>query len=73
MLKFTWNSSSWADVHYSVNNGPQQNVRMPHNAGVNSYTAAGLKIGDVVRYTFTYWDSSKNFAVDTAQQVYTMR
>jgi UDP-3-O-[3-hydroxymyristoyl] glucosamine N-acyltransferase len=30
-------------------------------------------IGDVVRYSFTYWDTARNFAVDTAQQSYTMK
>jgi hypothetical protein len=26
-----------------------------------------------VRYSFTYWDTARNFAVDTAQQSYTMK
>ena len=51
----------------------QLNVRMTQNAGVNSYTASGLKIGDVVNYSFTYWDTAHNYAVDTAQQSYTMK
>jgi hypothetical protein len=73
MLKFSLASSSWADVHYTVNNGGQLNVRMTQSSGSNSYTASGLKSGDVVRYTFTYWDSAKNYAVDTAQQTFTMQ
>lgn len=73
MLKFAWNSSSWADVHYTVNGGGQMNVRMTQGSGVNSYTASGLKIGDVVRYSFTYWDTANNYAVDTAPQTYTMK
>ena len=72
-LNFCVRSSSWADVHYTVNGGGQQNVRMRQNAGVNTYAAGGLKIGDVVRYNFTYWDSAKNYAVDTAWQTYTMK
>lgn len=73
MLKFSLASSSWADVHYTVNNGGQLNVRMTQASGTNSYTASGLKAGDVIRYTFTYWDSTHNYAVDTAQQTFTMQ
>nr|WP_229428897.1 glycoside hydrolase family 16 protein [Massilia sp. ST3] len=72
-LQFTANTGSWADVHYTVNNGVQQNVRMRLDGGASTYIAGGLKIGDVVRYSFTYWDTARNFAVDTAQQSYTMK
>lgn len=72
-LQFTANTGSWADVHYTVNNGAQQNMRMRLDGGTNTFSAGGLKIGDVVRYTFTYWDTARSFAVDTAQQSYTMK
>jgi hypothetical protein len=72
-LQFTTTTGSWADVHYTVNNGGQQNVRMRLDGTTNTYCAGGLKIGDVVRYSFTYWDTARNFAVDTAQQTYTMQ
>jgi hypothetical protein len=72
-LQFSTNTGSWADVHYTVNNGAQQNVRMRLDGTTNTFSAGGLKIGDVVRYTFTYWDTARNFAVDTAQQTYTMK
>ncbi|MDB5961220.1 MAG: glycoside hydrolase [Massilia sp.] len=72
-LQFTTTTGSWADVHYTVNNGAQQNVRMRLDGSTNTYSAGGLKIGDVVRYTFTYWDTARNYAVDTAQQSYTMK
>jgi len=72
-LQFNTTTGSWADVHYTVNNGAQQNVRMRLDGGTNTYVAGGLKIGDVVRYSFTYWDPARNFAVDTAQQSYTMK
>jgi beta-glucanase (GH16 family) len=72
-LQFTTTTGSWADVHYTVNSGTQQNVRMRLDGMTNTYTAGGLKIGDVVRYSFTYWDTARNFAVDTAQQSYTMQ
>lgn len=73
MLQFRTTTGGWADVHYTVNNGPQQNVRMQLANGVNTFTAGGLAIGNVVRYSFTYWDAARNFAVDTAQQTYTMQ
>jgi hypothetical protein len=60
-------------VHYTVNNGVQQNVRMRLDGSANTYTAGGLKIGDVVRYSFTYWDPVRNYAIDTAQASYTMK
>ncbi len=72
-LQFGTNTGSWADVHYTVNNGPQQNLRMRLDGSTNTYSAGGLKIGDVVRYSFTYWDTTRNFAVDTAWQSYTMK
>lgn len=72
-LQFNTSTGSWADVHYTVNNGPQQNVRMRLDGSTNTYIAGGLKIGDVVRYNFTYWDTARNYAVDTAWQSYTMK
>jgi len=73
MLRFGTTTGSWADVHYTVNNGAQQNVRMQLSGSNNTYTAGGLKIGDTVRYWFTYWDTQRNIAVDTSQQTYTMQ
>lgn len=73
MLKFSINSASWADVHYTVNTNVQQNIRMTQANGVNTYTAGGLKVGDVVQYNVTYWDVSKNYAIDTPLQTYTMK
>ncbi|WP_322400714.1 glycoside hydrolase family 16 protein [Massilia luteola] len=72
-LQFTTTTGSWADVHYTVNDGTQQNVRMRLDGTTNTYSAGGLKIGDVVRYSFTYWDTARNYAVDTALQTYTMQ
>jgi hypothetical protein len=72
-LQFTTTTGSWADVHYTVNGGGQQNVRMRLDGTTNTFSAGGLKTGDVVNYTFTYWDTSRNAAVDTAQASYTMR
>jgi len=72
-LNFSVATTSWADVHYSVNNGGQLNYRMRQEGGNNTFSATGLKIGDVIRYNFTYWDTVKNYAIDTAQQTYTMK
>jgi beta-glucanase (GH16 family) len=72
-LQFNTTTGSWADVHYTVNNGAQQNFRMRLDGTTNSFSASGLKIGDVVRYSFTYWDTTRNGAVDTAWQSYTMK
>ncbi|MFC5547170.1 hypothetical protein [Massilia aerilata] len=52
-LQFNTATGSWADVHYTVNNGAQQNLRMRLDGTTNSYKGGGLKIGDVVRYSFT--------------------
>jgi hypothetical protein len=72
-LQFSINTASWADVHYTVNGGVQQNIRMRQANGVNTYIAGGLKIGDVVQYNITYWDLTNNYAIDTALQSYTMK
>ncbi|MFP5392331.1 MAG: family 16 glycosylhydrolase [Gammaproteobacteria bacterium] len=72
-LQFTVASTSRADVHYTVNGGAQQNVRMRQDGSANTFVAGGLKAGDVVRYSFTYWDTSRNGAVDTAWQSFTMQ
>ena len=66
-------TSSWADVHYTVNGAGQQNFRMRQDGGNNTYSAGGLKAGDVVRYSFTYWDVAKNYAIDSPWQSYTMK
>lgn len=68
-VEFYVMSNAWADVHYSLNGGPQQNLRMTQNGGRNTYVIRGLKSGDRVSYNFTYWTGS--FAVDTPVSVYT--
>jgi beta-glucanase (GH16 family) len=72
-LTFNTTTGSWADVHYKVNNGGQQNVRMTLSGTNNSYVVSGLKANDVVSYSFTYWDTAHNYAVDTAVASYTMK
>ncbi|MDH0865387.1 glycoside hydrolase family 16 protein [Mitsuaria sp. GD03876] len=72
-VKFTEPTGTWADVHYTVNGGGQLNVRMLKEGSGNAYTVTGLKKGDVVRYSFTYWDPVRNGAYDSAQQSYTLK
>lgn len=58
--------SGWVDVHYTVNGGDTQTVRMRQDGSASRYTAGGLKKGDVVEYRFTAWDRQREVAVDSA-------
>lgn len=64
------NDSSWTDIHYSVNGGAQQNVRMTQSGTKATYTINGLNLGDTVKYWFTYSNTS-GYTQDTAQYTYT--
>lgn len=72
-VKFSQATGTWADVHYTVNGGGQMNVRMLKEGSGNALTVSGLKKGDVVRYSFTYWDPARNGAYDSAQESYTLK
>ena len=63
-------STSFADLHYTKNNGAQLNVSMPLVNSRRAYTVTGLVNGDVIKYWFTYQPSSGG-AVDTPSQTYT--
>ncbi|CAM4006031.1 glycoside hydrolase family 16 protein [Pseudoalteromonas byunsanensis] len=65
-IRFYVNSNQWADVHYQINGGVQQNVRMNMNSGQNELVINGLNIGDEISYWFTYL--KPNGAVDTKEQ-----
>ena len=52
-VQFFANNAPWADVHYTLNNGPQQNIRMTHSGGNNTYTLPNVAAGTSVRYRFT--------------------
>lgn len=70
--KFYANNAPWADIHYTINNGPQQNVRMTHNAdNSNTYTVTGIPAGAVVKYFYTVGLAAGG-AVDTAWVSFTM-
>lgn len=64
------NDSSWTDIHYSVNGGGQQNVRMIQSGSKATYTINGLKTGDSVKYWFTYCNIS-GYVKDTESYTYT--
>ena len=71
-VQFYANNASWADIHYTVNNGGQQNVRMTHNAdNTNTYTVTGIPAGAVVKYFYTIGAPSGT-VTDTAWAQFTM-
>ncbi|WNG38912.1 c-type cytochrome [Archangium violaceum] len=68
---FYVDTTSWADIHYRLNNGGQLNVRMTVTNGRNQYTVSNLSSGNVIDYNFTYWDTACNCARDTPAARYT--
>ena len=46
---------------------------MRQDSGNNTYSAGGLKAGDVVKYSYTFWDTAKNYAIDSPLQSITMK
>ncbi len=58
---------STVDLHYTINQGAQQNVRMTPEGNGHTYTISGVNSGDVVDYFFTVIDEG---AYDTAWDQY---
>lgn len=52
-VQFAADEADIADVHYTVNGGAQQNVRMQREATGWRYQVTGLQPGDQVSYSFT--------------------
>lgn len=53
-LRFFANNAAWADIHFTVNGGPQQNFRMTHSSdNSNFYELTGIPAGATVRYFMT--------------------
>ncbi|WP_269813787.1 fibronectin type III domain-containing protein [Peristeroidobacter agariperforans] len=52
-VQFYVNNAPWADVHYTINGGAQQNLRMTQSGGNNSYQLTNLPAGATVSYRFT--------------------
>ncbi len=67
---FVSGSTSFADLHYTKNNGAQLNISMPLVNNRRAYTVTGLVNGDVIKYWFTYQPTGGG-AVDTPSQTYT--
>ena len=72
-VEFFVNTDAWADVHYSVNGGGQQNVRMTLTGDRNSYVIDGLASGDQISYWFTYLNPETNAAFDSAVSTLTVQ
>jgi hypothetical protein len=71
-VKFYANNALWVDIHYTVNNGGQQNIRMLHNLdNTNTYALTGIPAGAVVKYFFTI-GPLVNGAFDTPWQSFTL-
>ena len=70
-IKFHVDNNDWAVVHYSLNNQPQQNVKMVKLVDKNYLSLTDLSIGDVVNYSFTY--NTNNGAVDSDDFTYTIK
>ena len=55
-FKPTSSTTTWVDVHYALNGGGQQNLRMAWNAATarDEQAVTPVKKGDVLAYSFTY-------------------
>lgn len=72
-LELAATATGWVDVHYTVNGGETQTVRMRQDGSASRYTVGGLKKGDVVEYRFTSLDGKSQLAVDSAAKRVTMK
>ncbi|ADO68979.1 glycoside hydrolase family 16 protein [Stigmatella aurantiaca] len=70
-IQFYVNDAPWADLHYQLNGGSQQNFRMTRSGNNNLYTVTGVPSGAAVRYFFTIGNTSGG-ATDTAWAQFTM-
>ena len=69
----TSSTTTWTDVHYSVNGGALQNLRMARNATTGAETQQVLQAvstGNTIAYSFTYNKGSP--AYDTPTYSYTV-
>lgn len=63
-VRFHANNAAWADIHYTINGGAQQNIRMTNANNNNTYDLTGIPAGATVRYFFTIAQGAG--AIDTA-------
>jgi hypothetical protein len=69
----TSSTTTWTDVHYNVNGGAQQNLRMARDATTGHETQQVLQAvssGNVINYSFTYNKGTP--AYDSATYSYTV-
>lgn len=69
-VRFYVNGANWADVHYTINSGAQQNFRMTPSGTNHTYDVTGIPNGATVRYFLTVGASTGAF--DTAWTQFTM-
>jgi len=59
-------NTSWVDVHYTINSGDKQNIRMTYNASTLSYEQkVTVAKGDSVTYSFTYNNGTPAYDTET--------
>ena len=59
-------NTTWVDVHYQVNGGPQQNLRMTYNnATAQDEQPVAVSSGNVLSYWFTYNNGSPAYNSST--------
>ncbi len=64
-------NTTWVDVHYTLNAGGQQNLRMTYNATAGRYEQrVGVTTGDTLAYSFTYNNGTP--AYDTPTERFTV-
>jgi hypothetical protein len=64
-------NTTWVDVHYQVNGGPQQNLRMTYNTGTaRDEQPVAVASGNTLSYSFTYNNGTP--AYDSAPFSYTV-
>jgi len=69
----TSTTTTWTDVHYTVNGGAQQNYRMARDASTGAETQQVMQAvssGNVISYSFTYNKGTP--AYDSAAYSYTV-
>jgi hypothetical protein len=63
--------TTWVDVHYQVNGGPQQNLRMTYNSSTaRDEQPVAVASGNTLSYSFTYNNGTP--AYDSARFSYTV-
>lgn len=68
-VTFYVNGANFADIHYVLNNGAQQNIAMTSDGNRNyTYSLKNLNQGDTLNYFFTY--DPGNGALDTGHFTY---